>query len=101
LFQFSLHVDVGEELFRQVFGESGLDLFVLEQLVARADPVVGVERLSVDPGREDAQERDQSGDDQQGRDDARVACSAFPSGTLGRDGPTTLTGTRQTRAWEL
>jgi hypothetical protein len=51
----------------------GLHLFVPEQLVARADPVVGVERLPVDPDREDAKEGDQGGEDQQGRDGAPVA----------------------------
>jgi hypothetical protein len=73
LFQFGLHVNVGKELIREVVGEPALDFFVLEQLVARADPVVGVERLPVDPDREDAYERDQGGYDQQGRDDARVS----------------------------
>jgi len=72
-FQLGLQVDVFKELFRQVVGELGLDLFISEQLVARADPVVGVERLPVDPDREDAQECDQGGEDQQGRDSAPMA----------------------------
>ena len=73
LFQFGLDIDVGEEFIRQVVGELGLDLFVLEELVAGVDPVVGVQRLPVDPDREDRQERDQRGDDQQCRDDAAVS----------------------------
>ena len=38
LFQFGLHVHVGEELIREVVGELGLDLFVLKKLVAGAAP---------------------------------------------------------------
>jgi hypothetical protein len=71
-FQFGFDVDVFKELFRQVVGEAGLDRFVLEQLVAGVDPVVGVEGLPVDPDREDRDEGDQGGEDEQGRDDARV-----------------------------
>ena len=72
LFQFGLHVHVGEELIGHVAGELGPDLVVLKELAAGVDPVVGVERLPVDPDREDRQERDQRGDDQQRADDARV-----------------------------
>ena len=72
-FQLGLHLDVFEELVRQIAGESGLDLFVLEQLLARVDPVVGVERLPIDPDREDGEEGDQGAYDQQRRDDARVS----------------------------
>jgi len=71
--QFGLHLDVFEELVRQVVGESGLDVLVLEQLLARVDPVVGVERLPVDPDREDGDEGEQGGQGQQCRDDARVS----------------------------
>ena len=73
LFQFGLDVDVGEEFVGEVVGELGLDLVVLEELVAGVDPVVGVERLAVDPDREDRQEGDQGGDDQQRRDDGAVS----------------------------
>ena len=73
LFQFGLDVHVGEELVGEVIGELGLDLIVLEQLVARVNPVVGVQRLAVDPDREDRQKRDQGAYDQQRRDDARVS----------------------------
>ncbi|HEX3173550.1 MAG TPA: hypothetical protein VHQ43_04935 [Solirubrobacterales bacterium] len=72
-FQFALHVHAGEELVGEVVGELGLDLPVLEELVARLDPVVGVERLAVDPDREDGEERDQRGQDEKCRDDARVS----------------------------
>ena len=79
LFQFALDVDVGEEFIGEVVGELGLDLFVLEELVAGVDPVVGVQRLAVDPYREDRQEREQGGEDKHGRDDAAVCGSVLPS----------------------
>jgi hypothetical protein len=72
LFQFGLDVDVGEEFIGEVVGELGLDLFVLQEAVAGVDPVVGVQRLPVDPDREDRQEREQGGEDQQPRDDGAV-----------------------------
>ena len=56
LFQFGLHIDVFEELVRQVVGELGLDLVVLQQLAAGVDPVIGVERLAIDPDREDPED---------------------------------------------
>jgi hypothetical protein len=72
LFQFGLDVDVGEQFVGQVIGELGPDLVVLQQPIAGVDPVVGVERLPIDPDREDRQERDQGGYDEQSRDDAAV-----------------------------
>ena len=76
LFQFGLDVDVGEEFVGEVVGELGPDLVVLQELVAGVHPVVGVERLAVDPDREDRQERDQGGDDQQRGDDPAVSRGA-------------------------
>jgi hypothetical protein len=79
LFQFCLDVDVGEEFIGEVVGELGLDLFVLQEPVAGVDPVVRVQRLAVDPDREDRQEGDQGADDQQARDDGAVPRSVLPS----------------------
>jgi hypothetical protein len=77
LFQFGLNVDVGEEFVGQVIGELGTDLVVLKQPIAGVDPVVGVERLAIDPDREDRQERDQCGYGEQSGDDAAVRRLVF------------------------
>jgi hypothetical protein len=79
LFKFGLDVDVGEEFIGEVVGELGLDLFVLQEPVAGVDPVVRVQRLPVDPDREDRQERDQGGEDQKRRDDGAVSGTVLPS----------------------
>jgi hypothetical protein len=41
------------------------------------DPVVGVERLAIDPDREDREERDQGGYGEQSGDDAAMRRLAF------------------------
>jgi hypothetical protein len=61
------HVDAREQLVDQVGAESVLDLLVREQLLARGSPVLGVERLAVDPHREGTDERDERREDEQGR----------------------------------
>jgi hypothetical protein len=59
VFQFLFDVDVGVELVDEIVADGGADRRVLDQPVAGVDPVVGVQRLALDPDGEHAEEGEQ------------------------------------------
>src|SRR4029077_20604211 len=61
-FEFLFEIHVLVELFDEEVGERRADLRVVDQLVARMDPVVGVEDLAFDPDREDAEKGENRAD---------------------------------------
>jgi hypothetical protein len=74
------HVNRGEQLMDEVAAERFLNLRVGQQLIARLRPVVGVQRLAIDPHGKapheqgDRRDRDEDRDDQPGRP---AACRAL------------------------
>ena len=79
-FQFFFDVDVFVELVDQVVADGAADRFVLQQAAAGRDPVVGVERLTLDPDREDAEEGEHRAEHDQGFD--RASTSAAHTGGM-------------------